>query len=142
MRKARVDALQWLVVVLLESGEHAQACAFPSPCITLPQMTDGETAWLGTLIGPRPREVCTRSCLASCPSASWTRRNTRQALGSKQRQRTDLPQGGLPMSVQPCPRFTSSSFQPSIFTPSLSSGTTPTLGTATISEAFIHPRVH
>lgn len=28
MRKA----LQWLVVVLLESGEHAQACAFPSPC--------------------------------------------------------------------------------------------------------------
>ena len=55
---------------------------------------------------------------------------------------TDLPQGGLPMSVQPCPRFTSSSFQPSIFTPSLSSGTTPTLGTATISEAFIHPRVH
>lgn len=32
MRKARVDALQWLVVVLLESGEHAQACAFLSPC--------------------------------------------------------------------------------------------------------------
>lgn len=46
------------------------------------------------------------------------------------------------MSVQPCPCFTPSSFQPSILTPSLSSGTTPTLGTATVSEAFIHPRVH
>ena len=45
------------------------------------------------------------------------------------------------MSVQPCPRFTPSSFQPSTLTPSLSLGTTPTLGTATVSEAFIHPQV-
>lgn len=40
-----MDTLQWLVVVFLVPGGHAQACAFPSPCHHLAQTTDGETAW-------------------------------------------------------------------------------------------------
>lgn len=99
-------------------------------------MTDGEIAWPKTT-GSLHQKLSSFLPLGVLGPQGTPGRHWAQGIEEDQ----TCPQGGLPVSVQPCPRFTPSSFQPSILTPSLSSGTTPTLGTATVLEAFIHPQV-